>query len=176
MTEKIKKEIISWLKTISVSMLLAFSITLFIKPTIVNGESMYPTLNNNEYLILNKLSYIKQAPKRGDILVFKTDLIDNKTNKKKDLVKRVIALPGEHIVIKDGEVFIDGKKLNEDYLHGVNTDGNIDMIVPQNHIFTMGDNRPKSGDSREIGAINIDDVIGKVDIILYPFNKIGTVK
>ncbi|GAA0702876.1 signal peptidase I [Paraclostridium ghonii] len=176
MTGKIKKEIISWLKTISVSMLLVFSITLFIKPTIVNGESMYPTLNNNDYLIVNKLSYIKQAPKRGDMLVFKTGLIDNKTNKKKDLVKRVIALPGEHIIIKDGEVFIDGKKLNEEYLHGVTTDGNIDMIVPQNHIFTMGDNRPKSGDSREIGAINIDDVIGKVDIRLYPFNKIVTVK
>ncbi|MEG0578226.1 MAG: signal peptidase I, partial [Bacilli bacterium] len=90
--------------------------------------------------------------------------------------KRVISLPGEHIVIKDGEVFIDGKKLNENYLHGVNTDGNIDMIVPQNHIFTMGDNRPNSGDSREIGTINIDDVIGKVDIRLYPFNKIGTVQ
>ena len=176
MNEKIKKEIISWLKTISVSMLLAFSITIFIQPTIVNGQSMYPTLNNNEYLIVNKLSYIKKAPERGDIIVFKTDLIDNKTNKKKDLVKRVIALPGEHIVIKDSEVFIDGKKLNEDYLHGVNTDGNIDMIVPQNHIFTMGDNRPKSGDSREIGAINMVDVIGKVDIRLYPFNKIGTVK
>ncbi|WP_331482129.1 signal peptidase I (plasmid) [Paraclostridium ghonii] len=138
MTEKIKKEIISWLKTISVSMLLAFSITLFIKPTIVNGESMYPTLNNNEYLIVNKLSYIKQAPKRGDILVFKTDLIDNKTNKKKDLVKRVIALPAEHIVIKDAEVFIDGKKLNEDYLHGVNTDGNIDMIVPPKSYIYYG--------------------------------------
>ena len=58
MNEKIKKEIISWLKTISVSMLLAFSITIFIQPTIVNGQSMYPTLNNNEYLIVNKLSYI----------------------------------------------------------------------------------------------------------------------
>lgn len=176
MTENIKKEIISWLKTISVSMIFAFGITLCIQPTVVRGESMYPTLTNNDYLMVNKLSYINQSPKRGDIIVFKTDLIDNKSNKKKDLVKRVIALPGEHIIIKDNEVFIDDKKLNEGYLDGVNTDGNIDMIVPQNHIFTMGDNRPKSGDSREIGTINIDDVIGKVYIRLYPFNKIGTVK
>ncbi len=92
------------------------------------------------------------------------------------MVKRVISLPGEHIIIKDNEVFIDDKKLNEGYLDGVNTDGNIDMIVQQNHIFTMGDNRPKSGDGREIGTINIDDVIGKVYIRLYSFNKIGTVK
>lgn len=176
MTENIKKEIISWMKTISVSILLAFSITLFIKPTVVNGESMYPTLTNNEYLIVNKLSYINHPPKRGDIVVFKTNLIDNKTNKKKDLVKRVIALPGEHIIIKNNEVFIDGKKLNESYLDEINTDGNIDMIVPQNHIFAMGDNRPKSIDSREIGSIDIDDVIGKVSIRLYPFNKIGIVK
>lgn len=176
MSKKIKQEIISLLKSISFAVILALAISTFIKPTIVNGQSMYPTLKDKDYLIVNKLAYINQNPQRGDIIVFKTDLIDNNTNKKKDLVKRVIALPGEHIVIKDGEVFIDSKKLNEDYLHGVNTDGNIDMIVPKNHIFTMGDNRPKSRDSREIGAINIDDIIGKVDIRLYPFNKIGNVQ
>lgn len=87
------------------------------------------------------------------------------TIKKKDLVKRVISLSGEHIIIKNNEVFIDDKKLNEWYLNGVNTNGNIDMIVPQNHIFTFGDNR-------EIRIINIDDAIEKIYIWLYLFNKI----
>lgn len=176
MNDKIKKELISWSKTICISMFLAIGITLFIKPTVVSGESMYPTLNDKEYLIVNRLSYLNDVPKRGDIIVFKTDLIDHKTNKNKNLVKRVIALPGEHVVIKNSEVFINNEKLNESYLHGVYTNGEVDMIVPQNYIFTMGDNRPKSEDSRQIGAINLDDIIGKISIRLYPFNQVGTVE
>lgn len=176
MNNKIKIELISWFRTICVSMILAIGITLFIKPTVVSGESMYPTLNDKECLIVNRLSYLNDAPKRGDIIVFKTDLIDHKTNKYKNLVKRVIALPGEHVVIKNSEVFINDEKLSESYLHRVYTNGEVDMIVPQNHIFTMGDNRPRSEDSRQIGVINLNDVIGKISIRLYPINKVGTVE
>lgn len=86
-------------------------------------------------------------------------------------------MPGEHIVIKNNEVYIDGKLLDESYINGVYTSGDIDIIVPENHIFTMGDNRPYSGDSRnsEVGTISLDDVVGKVSIRLYPFDKLGTV-
>lgn len=177
MNKKVKYEILEWIKTISFSLILVIGITFMVQPTIVNGQSMHPTLENKDYLFVNKLAYRAESPERGDIIVFNTKLIDKKSNKKKDLVKRVIALPGEHIVIKNSKVYIDGELLDESYINGVYTSGDIDIIVPENHIFTMGDNRPYSGDSRnsEVGTISLDDVVGKVSIRLYPFDKLGTV-
>lgn len=178
MSGKIKNEIFEWFKTICASLVIAFGVTLFVQPTIVSGQSMYPTLEDKDYLLINKLSYNKEIPNRGDILVFKSGLIDNKTSHKKNLVKRVIALPGEHILIKNNEVYINGKYLSEDYLNDVYTDGDIDIVVPNNHVFTMGDNRPNSGDSRDskIGTVPLDDIIGKVALRAYPFNKFGKIK
>ena len=111
-----KSELIEWAKSISVSIVLAMVITIVVQPTTVSGESMYPTLKDNDYLFINKLTYEVEGPKRGDIIVFKTELIDDKSSKKKSLVKRVIALPGEHIVIKNSEVYIDDELLNETYI------------------------------------------------------------
>ncbi len=177
MNKKTKNEILEWIKTIFTSLALAMVITLIVQPTIVSGKSMDPTLENKDYLFLNKLAYKAESPKRGDIIVFKTDLIDKKSNKKKDLVKRVIALPGEHILIKNSEVYINNKYLDESYINDVYTEGDIDIVVPENHIFVMGDNRPDSLDSRNqnIGTISLDDVIGKVVIRAYPFDKIGKI-
>ena len=177
MSTKLKKEIFEWVKTIALALVLAAVITSVVAPTIVSGESMYPTLKNKDYLFINKLSYINKGPKRGDIIVFETDLVDDESGKNKDLVKRVIGLPGEHIVIRDNQVIINDEILEEEYLDDVYTDGDIDMIISENHIFTMGDNRPNSGDSRQynLGAIDIDNIIGKVVIRLYPFKTIGKV-
>ncbi|MGL4911899.1 MAG: signal peptidase I [Romboutsia sp.] len=178
MSSKLKKEIFEWIKTIAVALLLAAIITSVVAPTIVSGESMYPTLKDRDYLFVNKLAYMTKEPQRGDIIVFKTDLLDMESGKEKDLVKRVIAVEGEHLVIKDNKVSVDGKVLKEDYIHDVYTDGDIDIVIPENQVFTMGDNRPNSGDSRQdnLGPINEDDIIGKVMVRLYPFNSIGTVK
>lgn len=178
MNNKVKSDLIEWIKTFSIALVCGIVITFVVQPTIVSGESMQPTLENKDYLIINKLAYENDIPKRGDIIVFKTKLIDNKSKKKKNLVKRVIALPGEHIVIKNSEVFINGEFLNESYIHGIYTYGDIDMVVPKNHVFTMGDNRPDSADSRmeEIGAISLDDVVGKVSLRLFPFDKVGDIE
>lgn len=175
MGTKFKSEIIDWIKTLCTSVVMAIGITLVIQPTIVSGQSMYPTLENNDYIVVNKLAYTNEVPERGDIIVFKTKLIESETNKKKDFVKRVIALPGEHLVIKDSKVYINGEYLNEDYLEDVYTEGDIDIVIPDNQIFVMGDNRESSGDSREsyIGTIPLKDIHGKVFIRMYPFNKIG---
>lgn len=177
MNKKVRSELIEWAKSISVSIVLAMVITIVVQPTTVSGESMYPTLKDNDYLFINKLTYEVEGPKRGDIIVFKTELIDDKSSKKKSLVKRVIALPGEHIVIKNNEVYIDDELLNESYIKGVYTSGDIDIIVPENNIFIMGDNRENSLDSRDdrIGTISLDDVVGKVSMRVYPFDKIGSV-
>lgn len=178
MSKNIKSEILEWIKTLSISATIAFGLTLVVQPTIVDGQSMYPTLENKDYIIVNKLAYNTDVPSRGDILVFKTDLVDEKTNQKKNLIKRVIALPGEHIVIKNNNIYINNEYLDETYIDNVYTDGDIDLVVPKNHIFTMGDNREFSGDSRneEIGTISLDNIIGKASFRAFPFNKLGTLE
>ena len=111
MKENIKKEIMEWIKSILFAVVVAFIITIFISPTVVKGESMYPTLQNNNYIILNKTAYWFSTPKRGDIVVFKSHIKDEK-GKDKDLVKRVIGLPGDHIEIKYGNVYVNEELQN----------------------------------------------------------------
>ena len=174
MSEKFKKELIEWIKVIATALVFAFIITQFIRPTLVRGESMYPTLVENDYLIINRMSYKFGEPKRGDIIVFESDLQqDDGTNK--DLVKRVIGVSGDTIKIKDSKVYVNGKELNEPYIHDEITEGDIDTVVPENSVFVLGDNREISLDSRyeQVGFINESDILGKVFVRLYPFNKIG---
>ena len=177
MKDSIKREIIDWTKTIVISLVLAFLIVQVIKPTIVSGESMYPTLNDRDYLILNRMAYKFGDIDRGDIIVFKSDLRQD-NGKTKDLIKRVIAIPGDHLIIKDSKVYINGEVQNEPYIHNEYTSGDIDVVIPQNEVFVMGDNRENSRDSRssDVGLVNEDDIIGEVMIRLLPLNKIGTVK
>lgn len=172
--EKIKKEVMEWIKTILTAVVLALIITSFIRPTLVKGVSMFPTLDPNNYLMLYKLAYAgDKAPKYGDIVVFKSHLT-MENGREKDLVKRVIAVGGDHIRIIDGKVYLNEGQLDENYINGDYTDGEIDIIVPEGYIFAMGDNRPNSRDSRDpsVGLIPESDIIGKVFIRLYPFNRI----
>ncbi|RDY24101.1 signal peptidase I [Romboutsia maritimum] len=177
MGEQLKKEAVEWIKVIATALVFAFIITQFIRPTLVRGESMYPTLEEDNYLIINRISYKVGEPKLGDIIVFSTDLTQE-DGRKKDLVKRVIGVAKDHIKIEDSKVYLNGKQIQEPYIHGKYTDGNIDMTIPEGKIFAMGDNRENSLDSRyeEVGLIDKKDIMGKVAIRLFPFNKIGTVK
>ena len=176
MKREFEYEIIDWIRSIVISVIIAIGVQLVVIPTMVSGESMYPTLNDNDFLIIYKLAYKKDIPSRGDIIVFESDLIDPITNKYKDLVKRVIALPGESVKIKDNKVYINDKLLSEDYCLGIETHGDIDIVVPDRQIFVLGDNRCNSSDSRDIiiGTIALDDIIGKAMFRMFPFNKIGS--
>lgn len=177
MSEKFKKEAIEWSKVIVTALIFAFIITQFIRPTLVRGESMYPTLVENDYLIINRMAYKFNEPKKGDIIVFKTNLLQE-DGKPKDLVKRVIAVGGDHIKIEDSKVYVNDKLLDEPYIHDNYTEGNIDMVIPEGEVFTMGDNREQSLDSRyeDVGLVDDKDIMGKVMVRLFPFNKIGLVK
>ncbi len=138
---------------------------------IVDGISMYPTLDggsgenqdnqrtNGEVLYLDKLSKIS----RGDIVVFNTDKAHADTVS--TLVKRVIAVGGDHLQIVSNVVYLNGEKLDEPYLNQFPTYLDIDLYVPANHVFCMGDNRDSSLDSRAFGAVSLDDVIGKCFLI-----------
>ena len=177
-TQSVKNSIIEWLKVFGLAIVLAFVITLFIKPTLVSGDSMLPTLHENDYLIINKIGYKIGEPKNGDVIVFKSDLEKN-DGTTKDLVKRIIGVAGDKVVIKDGKVYLNDKLLDETYLsEGMDTTGDVDIVVPEGKLFVLGDNREVSLDSRyeQVGLVDVNDVEGKVLVRLYPFNDISLIK
>lgn len=178
MSKEIKREIFEWIKVIIIAGVLALIITHFVRPTIVKGESMVPTLYPNDYLIMNRLAYKNKPVEYLDVVVFhsKLSLDGESSKKKKDLVKRVIGLPGDIIEVKDGMVYRNGEKLNEPYINDGITDRDIMVVVPQNQYFVMGDNRLNSSDSRDdrVGMISKENIIGKVTLRLFPFSKITT--
>ena len=157
--------------------IIIIAVVLFIKafivtPIKVNGESMYPTLEEGDIMILNKTAYYFNDPKRFDIVV--VDMPDEY------LIKRVIGLPGEHIEYKDNTLYVDGKKVKENFKHGKTEDFNIKELgsdtVPEDSYLVMGDNRENSLDSRELGFMKIDQLLGRTSLIILPFNRIGSTK
>lgn len=167
-----------WIKDIAIAAVIAFVIIQFIKPTIVKESSMEPNFYENNYLFVNRQAYRFSEPRRGDVVVFHSDLTQ-KNGRKKLLIKRIVGLPGETVNITGGKVYIDGKLLEENYTKEGETPGEIrDLVVPEGEFFCMGDNRRVSIDSRssEIGCIKKEDLLGKVFIRLYPFDKIGLIK
>ena len=150
---------------------------LFIKafivtPIKVNGESMHPTLEEGDIMILNKTAYYFNKPKRFDIVV--VDMPDEY------LIKRVIGLPGEHIEYKDNTLYVDGKKVKENLKHEKTEDFNIKELgsdtVPEGSYLVLGDNRENSLDSRELGFMKEEQLLGRTSLIVLPFNRIGNVK
>ena len=180
MSEKIKKEIIEWVKVILLAAAITFVITSFVRPTLVIGESMTNTFQEYDYLISYKRAYKNKLPEYGDVVLFQSHLpIDNGStaglfNKEKVLIKRVIGLPGDMIIIENGVVYRNGEELTEPYTRDGYTDGDLFMEVPEGHVFAMGDNRLGSRDSRDpsVGPVPEDMILGKIVLRLYPFNQI----
>lgn len=196
--------------------LIAIAIVLVIKtfvgvPTSVKQSSMFPTLQENERLWLNRWgATMNKIPNRGDIITFEapTDRYVSENHidysnpvavysynpdgiiskfvynvlelGKTSYIKRVIGLPGEHVEIKDGSVYINEQKLEEDYLQDYVVTTSLegfytDIIVPENTVFVMGDNRGESIDSRRFGCIPIEKIESKAVLRFWPLNKFGTI-
>jgi len=175
MDDNKKQEIKEWIKDILIAVIVAVIILQFIKPTFVKETSMLPTLQPNNFLFLSKQSYRFGEPKQGDIIVFHTNL-KTAAGSEKLLIKRVIGLPGDSIHIEDGVVYINDEALDEPYTKDGTTSGYIeDLVVPDDSLFVMGDNRLNSIDSRDpsVGCIKISSVYGKAVFRLFPFNEIG---
>lgn len=171
------KTIFEFSKTIIIALIIALLIITFIKPTLVKGYSMYPTIEPYNYLIVNRIPYITGKPSHGDIIVFKAHVYSD-TGEEKDLIKRIIGMEGDVIEIKDGVVYRNGEALEEDYIYGGITPGDMaPFTVDEGYVFVMGDNRQNSLDSRDpsVGEVAVSDVLGRVDLRLFPFDQIGLI-
>lgn len=137
-----------------------------ITPIRVNGESMDTTLKDGDIMLLNILDYKMHGLKRFDIVVVKTD---------RDLIiKRVIGLPGEIIEYKDNQLYVDGKKVKENY--GSKKTEDFKKYVPKGSYFVLGDNRTNSMDSRYYGPFKEEKIMGKTSYTIFPFTRFGTKK
>jgi len=181
--EEVKKErranTIEWIKDIIVAAILASIILTFFKPIIIQQESMLNTYLPGDYVIISRQAYkLFGDVERGDVVVFKTDLQDE-MGRNKNLIKRIIGLPGDRVEVReDGYVYINGELLDEPYLkdQGISDEiaGTVDVVVGEDEIFACGDNREVSYDSRAMGCIEQDTIMGKV--ICLVFNTEGARK
>lgn len=187
-----KKELVEWIKAIAITLVLGIAITTFVRPTIVVGESMSNTLHPYDYLLVYRRAYNNSMPNYNDIVLAQSSIplggelgfvgnvkrlvgIENK-DATKIIIKRVIGLPNDVIKIEDGFVYRNGEKLEENYTRDGVTYGDDSYFVPEGHVFLLGDNRQGSADSRDssIGMVPVEDLLGKIILRMFPFNKITT--
>lgn len=162
-------------EVVVLAVILYFGISFAVQAVHVEGLSMFATLDDNDYLIANKIDYRLHAPQRGDIIILRPP-----TDNSKDFIKRVIAMPGEKLLIRDGVVYINGHKLDEPYLPEAWTtfnnwpgDGTDGRVMGANQYFVMGDNRNRSQDSRIFGPIGRDRIDGRAWFRIWPLDHFG---
>lgn len=173
---KKKNGLFEWVKIILIALALAFLVRTFVvSPIVVDGPSMQPTLEDRDHMIVNKLKYRFSDMERFDIVIFHATA-------DKDFIKRVIALPGEHVAVSDNILYIDGEPVEEPFIDKDNNwlhteDFRLEELpggyekVPEDHVFVLGDNRNNSTDSRSLGVIPMDEIIGKTNVIYWPIKR-----
>ncbi len=179
MNRKWKREGMEWIKAFAIGVIIfAFIRTFFFSNYVVEGESMMPTLQDGNKLVVNKVGYQVSDLERFDVIVFHA-------NAKEDFVKRIIGLPGDKIEYRDDQLYINGHKRKEPFLSaykkespGIKITGDFSLKeitgedkVPEGKLFVLGDNRLGSWDSRHFGFISINQVVGKVDLRYWPLNE-----
>ena len=165
-------------EVVVLAIILYFGISFAVQTVHVEGLSMFATLDNNDYLIADKIDYRLHAPQRGDIIILRPP-----TDNSKDFIKRIIAVPGERLLIRDSIVYINGHRLVEPYLPEAwtantswNQCGNPDgCIMAPDQYFVMGDNRNRSQDSRIFGPIGRDRIDGRAWFRIWPIDHFGNI-
>lgn len=159
------------LTTILPALLLALLVNLYVGEAVAieDGPSMQPNLYRGDRMITEKISYRFHAPRRGDVVV-----VDRPGNEV-SLVKRVVALEGETVEVRGGHTFIDGRPIDEPWVNEFGGPGYGPEVVPEDHVFILGDNRAVSRDSRAIGPVPVDSVRGHVLLVYWPPEQIKMV-
>ncbi len=172
MKKNIKKETLDWIKSLLVAVIIALLIRHYVVEIfLVEGQSMHPTLSHSERLVVNKFLYRFDEPSRDDIVVFEY-------SGDKDFIKRVVGLPGEKVKLDEGQVYLDGDPLEEDYTSGSEDDNFGPEKVPDDHYFVLGDNRDNSMDSRSasVGYISEEQIKGKAFFAFWPLDRAGFIE
>lgn len=184
-------EIVEWIKAIAIAVVLVFVVRTFLfSPFIVDGASMEPNFHTKERVIVNLLVYKIGKPSYGDVVVFDVP------EEGRRFIKRIIGVPGDTIEVNGDDVLVNGEKIEEPYLaeaiaashergetyNGLSdyfrfpNDYYQDNVVPEGHYFVMGDNRSDSKDSRAIGFVSEDEIIGRADVVMWPLNELELIK
>lgn len=177
------RRVYHWLVDLAETLVIAGAIfvviyAFLVRPFQVNGTSMDPTFKNGEFVFTNLISQRLGKLDRGDVIVFKAP-----PEPEKDYIKRIIGLPGDTVRIQDGNVYLNGKILTEDYLpkglitesHGFAQEGQDIQVSPKSY-FVMGDNRPESSDSRDWGLLPYKMIVGKSALVYWPIQDIRFVE
>ncbi|MFQ3543351.1 signal peptidase I [Halobacillus rhizosphaerae] len=174
-----------WIKAFVIAAALAIIVRVFLfAPVVVEGPSMQNTLHNGDHLIVSKINYTLGEPDRFDVVVFHA-------TETKDYIKRVIGLPGDHIEYKSDQLYVNGKKVDEKFLNDrlskmpegdvLTDDFSIEQVpggydtVPEGELLVLGDNRNNSTDSRMLGMIPEDKIVGQAVLLYWPLNRIRLV-
>jgi len=167
------RNVLEWIFILGGALLVAFVIkTFLLQAFYIPSLSMAPTLQINDRVLVNKVSYDLHDVHRGDLVVFKSP--PNEGSETKDLIKRVIGLPGETVESREGRMMVNGQVLDEPYLDTDVVTGPLEKVtIPPNHVWVMGDNRSNSRDSRFFGAIPESLIIGRAFVRVWPVTAIG---
>src|SRR5437660_5837581 len=163
-----------WLRDLIISLAISAFIIIFLyQPVKVEGTSMMPSLDDQERIFVNKFVYRLEPIQRGDIVVFRYP-----RDISKSYIKRVIGLAGDHIRIEDGQVYVNGKPLDEDYVPAAYADERFysEIVVPANSYFVLGDHRSMSNDSRDFGPVRENYIYGKAVFGYWPMDKLGRLR
>ncbi|WP_071455904.1 signal peptidase I [Gloeomargarita lithophora] len=169
-----ENSLVEWVKTIGVSLLLAFGIRTFVaEARYIPSESMLPTLQVNDRLIIDKVTYDFRTPERGEIVVFQPTSALKEQGFKDAFIKRIVGLPGDQVAVKKGTVYVNGQPLQENYLAGPPDYEYGPVVVPPDSYLVLGDNRNHSFDSHFWGFVPRQNIIGRAAVRFWPPNRIG---
>ena len=161
------KEIWEWTRSILIAIILALLFRMFLlEHFLVDGQSMYPTLRDNERIIVNKIVYRFQEPDYGDIIVFNYQ-------DRRDFIKRIVAIEGDTVEIKDNRLYLNDTLTDEPYLNEHTVVDYGPVTVPPEHYFVLGDNRANSRDSRypDVGFVSLEEIKGRASLVFWPFDR-----
>ena len=168
--ESFKKTLWEYIQVVLISVITSFVILYFVQISRVVGESMKPTYHEGDVVLVDKIFYKQSEPKYNDIVVVKYG--------NEQIIKRVIGVEGDKIELISNELYINGQRIEEDYINEKMEYNDFSYEVPKGKIFIMGDNRNHSKDSRDpsLGQVPYDAILGKSQIRIFPFSKIGLTK
>jgi signal peptidase I len=175
--------VLDFIQSIVLALAVFVLVYLFVaQPNEVTGSSMYPNFVDGEMLLTEKITYYFREPQRGDVVIFKAPKSEPCSANSCEFIKRIIAIPGDRVMVKDGQVYLNGSLLDQFFLPEgvVSAEGNyakegVENIVPEGQYLCFGDNREHSRDGREFGVIDKSLIVGKAFFKYWPINSIGVI-